>query len=92
MHFFENVLVLHNNRTSECGVTANILVLGTSDSGFESLHSDKYLKEQLIVALLSICRSAAHELLHVRGDSKRRTSKFGSWNKRNYFEQGEVVL
>jgi putative endonuclease len=29
---------------SECGVTANILVLGTSDSGFESLHSDPYLK------------------------------------------------
>ena len=25
---------------SECGVTANILVLGTKDSGFESLHSD----------------------------------------------------
>lgn len=28
---------------SECSVTANILVLGTSDSGFESLHSDKNL-------------------------------------------------
>ncbi len=26
---------------SGCGVTANILVLGTSDSGFESLHPDK---------------------------------------------------
>ncbi len=25
---------------SGCGVTANILVLGTSDSGFESLHPD----------------------------------------------------
>ncbi len=48
MHFYENVLVLGNNFTfkrtvvkiSECGVTANILVLGTKDSGFESLHSD----------------------------------------------------
>ncbi len=25
---------------TECGVTANILDLGSSDSGFESLHSD----------------------------------------------------
>ena len=25
---------------SECGVTANIPVLGTGDSGFESQHSD----------------------------------------------------
>ena len=28
------------NKVSECGVTANIPVLGTGDSGFESLHSD----------------------------------------------------
>ncbi len=27
---------------SECGVTANIPVLGTGDSGFESRHSDTY--------------------------------------------------
>ncbi len=30
--------------TSECSVTANILVLGTSDSGFESQHSDTQKK------------------------------------------------
>src|ERR1035437_702643 len=29
------------SRVSECGVTANIPVLGTGDSGFESRHSDK---------------------------------------------------
>lgn len=32
---------------SGCGVTANILVLGTSDSGFESLHPDKNPKSFL---------------------------------------------
>lgn len=30
---------------SECGVTANILVLGTKDSGFESLHSDNMVPD-----------------------------------------------
>ena len=39
-------MVLHIH--SECGVTANILVLGTSDSGFESLHSDNKMKDNLI--------------------------------------------
>lgn len=28
------------NNITGCGVTANILVLGTSDSGFESQHPD----------------------------------------------------
>lgn len=36
--FCGGVLVLSS--LSECGVTANMLVLGTSDSGFESRHSD----------------------------------------------------
>ena len=49
MHFLKNMLVLHRQsitlqEISECGVTANILVLGTKDSGFESLHSDKIQK------------------------------------------------
>ena len=39
---------------SECGVTANILALGASDSGFESRHSDKYIKHPLWV--FYICR------------------------------------
>lgn len=46
---FESVLVLHY---SECGVTANIPVLGTGDSGFESRHSDfmafKRVKEDFV--------------------------------------------
>lgn len=30
----------YNANISGCGVTANMLVLGTSDSGFESQHPD----------------------------------------------------
>jgi 8-oxo-dGTP diphosphatase len=77
---------------TECGVTANIPVLGTGDSGFESRHSDQFMKKSILN------RPKAAVVAFVRKDKKILLGKrvfahgTGTWGlPGGHLEYGETV-
>ena len=77
---------------SECSVTANIPVLGTGDSGFESRHSDNLMIKSKVIKQVVNIKASPEDIYNVLMSSKKHSELTGSEAKISQKEGGKFSV